>query len=169
MEYKNDGADAKTQKKTHDEGVVKHEKREREKEYDGLTLKEMRRKHGIGENIGGEEILAAYKEDKINSVKREETAEEIAKQRKILEQAKMELEWDRKEREARRDLEGEESEHKMSRPEETLSRRANPLTSQFTPSYGMVLNLLQRYDLEKSRELVQRCFGCYLAPWPGQN
>ena len=130
MEYKNEGADAKTQKKTHDEGVVKHEKREREKEYDGLTLKEMRRKHGIGENIGGEEILAAYKEDKINSVKREETAEEIAKQRKILEQAKMELEWDRKEREARRDLEGEESEHKMSRPEETLSRRANPLTSQ---------------------------------------
>ena len=42
MEYKNEGADAKTQKKTHDEGVVKHEKREREKEYDGLTLKEMR-------------------------------------------------------------------------------------------------------------------------------
>ncbi len=40
---------------------------------------------------------------------------------------------------------------------------ANPLTSQFTPSYGMVLNLLQRYDLEKSRELVQRSFGCYLA------
>ena len=40
---------------------------------------------------------------------------------------------------------------------------ANPLVSQFTPSYGMVLNLLQRYDLEKSRELVQRSFGCYLA------
>ena len=28
---------------------------------------------------------------------------------------------------------------------------------------GMVLNLLQWYDLEKSRELVQRSFGCYLA------
>ena len=40
---------------------------------------------------------------------------------------------------------------------------ADPLVSQFTPSYGMVLNLLQRYDLEKSRELVQRSFGCYLA------
>ncbi len=40
---------------------------------------------------------------------------------------------------------------------------ANPLTSQFTPSYGMVLNLLQRYDLAKSKELVQRSFGCYLA------
>ena len=64
MEYKNEGADAKTQKKTHDEGVVKHEKREREKEYDGLTLKEMRRKHGIGEHVGGEEILAANKADK---------------------------------------------------------------------------------------------------------
>ena len=42
----------------------------------------------------------------------------------------MELEWDRKEREARRDLEGEETEHKMSKPEETMSRRANPMTSQ---------------------------------------
>ncbi len=40
---------------------------------------------------------------------------------------------------------------------------ADPLVSQFTPSYGMVLNLLQRYDLDKSRELVQRSFGCYLA------
>ncbi|WP_269621809.1 DEAD/DEAH box helicase [Prochlorococcus marinus] len=40
---------------------------------------------------------------------------------------------------------------------------ANPLISQFSPSYGMVLNLLQRYDLEKSRELVLRSFGCYLA------
>ncbi len=39
----------------------------------------------------------------------------------------------------------------------------NPLISQFTPSYGMVLNLLQRYDLAKARELVQRSFGCYLA------
>ncbi len=39
----------------------------------------------------------------------------------------------------------------------------DPLASQFTPSYGMVLNLLQRYDLSKSRELVQRSFGCYLA------
>ncbi len=40
---------------------------------------------------------------------------------------------------------------------------ADPLISQFNPSYGMVLNLLQHYDLEKSRELVQRSFGCYLA------
>ena len=40
---------------------------------------------------------------------------------------------------------------------------AEPLVSQFTPSYGMVLNLLQRYDLSKSREFIERSFGRYLA------
>ncbi len=40
---------------------------------------------------------------------------------------------------------------------------SDPLVSQFTPSYGMVLNLLQRHDLAKSRELVERSFGRYLA------
>ena len=40
---------------------------------------------------------------------------------------------------------------------------ADPLVSQFTPSYGMVLNLLQRHDLTKARELVERSFGRYLA------
>jgi superfamily II RNA helicase len=40
---------------------------------------------------------------------------------------------------------------------------ADPLVSQFTPSYGMVLNLLQRYNLPKARELVERSFGRYLA------
>jgi superfamily II RNA helicase len=40
---------------------------------------------------------------------------------------------------------------------------ADPLVSQFTPSYGMVLNLLQRYPLAKARELVERSFGRYLA------
>ncbi len=40
---------------------------------------------------------------------------------------------------------------------------ADPLVSQFTPSYGMVLNLLQRYELAKARELVERSFGRYLA------
>ncbi len=40
---------------------------------------------------------------------------------------------------------------------------ADPLVSQFTPSYGMVLNLLQRHDLAKARELVERSFGRYLA------
>ena len=40
---------------------------------------------------------------------------------------------------------------------------ADPLASQFTPSYSMVLNLLQRYPLSKARELVERSFGRYLA------
>ncbi len=40
---------------------------------------------------------------------------------------------------------------------------SDPLVSQFTPSYGMVLNLLQRHDLAKARELVERSFGRYLA------
>ena len=38
----------------------------------------------------------------------------------------------------------------------------NPLVSQFTPSYGMVLNLLQNYSLDKSRELIKRSFGSFL-------
>ena len=40
---------------------------------------------------------------------------------------------------------------------------ADPLVSQFTPSYSMVLNLLQRYSLSQARELVERSFGRYLA------
>ncbi len=39
----------------------------------------------------------------------------------------------------------------------------DPLISHFTPSYGMVLNLLQRHDLRKAKELVERSFGRYLA------
>ena len=40
---------------------------------------------------------------------------------------------------------------------------ADPLVSRFTPSYSMVLNLLQRYSLDEARELVERSFGRYLA------
>tara|TARA_Y100001970_G_scaffold196569_1_gene239037 strand:+ start:15087 stop:17813 length:2727 start_codon:yes stop_codon:yes gene_type:complete len=40
--------------------------------------------------------------------------------------------------------------------------KPNPLVSQFTPSYGMVLNLLQNYSIEKSRELIKRSFGSFL-------
>ena len=43
------------------------------------------------------------------------------------------------------------------------TRKADPLKSHFTPSYGMVLNLLQTHTLEKTRELVERSFGQYLA------
>ncbi len=38
----------------------------------------------------------------------------------------------------------------------------NPLVSQFTPSYGMVLNLLQNYSINKSRELIKRSFGSFV-------
>ena len=118
----------KKQKDLHDEGVKKHETRERKEEYDGLTLKEMRRKHSIPLSVGGEEILDAYRADKVGTVRKEESAEEIAHQRKILDQAKMELEWDRKERDSRQDLEGEENESRRSKPEESSASRANPQT-----------------------------------------
>jgi len=118
----------KKQKDLHDDGVKKHETRERKEEYDGLTLKEMRRKHSIPLSVGGEQILEAYKSDRVDTVRKEETAEQIAHQRKVLDQAKMELEWDRKERDSRRDLEGEETEQRRSRPEESSASRANPQT-----------------------------------------
>ncbi len=41
--------------------------------------------------------------------------------------------------------------------------KADPLVSQFTPGYGMVLNLLQTHSLEQSKDLVERSFGQYLA------
>ncbi|MBV8886000.1 MAG: RNA helicase, partial [Chroococcidiopsidaceae cyanobacterium CP_BM_RX_35] len=40
---------------------------------------------------------------------------------------------------------------------------ADPLVSQFTPGYGMVLNLLQTHTLEQAKELVERSFGQYVA------
>ncbi|MBC8123468.1 MAG: DEAD/DEAH box helicase [Gemmatimonadaceae bacterium] len=39
----------------------------------------------------------------------------------------------------------------------------DPLVSQFTPSYGMVLNLLERHSLDEARRLVESSFGQYLA------
>ena len=119
--------EVKKQKTLHDDRVKKHEAREK-KEYDGLTLKEMRRKHSIPLSVGGEELLEAYTSDKVGTVRKEESAEEIAHQRKVLDQAKMELEWDRKERDSRKDLEGEETEARMARPEESSASRANPQT-----------------------------------------
>jgi superfamily II RNA helicase len=41
--------------------------------------------------------------------------------------------------------------------------KADPLVSQFTPSYGMVLNLLQTHTLEQTKELIERSFGQYMA------
>ncbi len=40
---------------------------------------------------------------------------------------------------------------------------ADPLVSQFTPTYGMVLNLLQMHTLEEVKELIERSFGQYLS------
>ncbi|MEB3831546.1 DEAD/DEAH box helicase [Phormidium sp. CCY1219] len=39
----------------------------------------------------------------------------------------------------------------------------DPLVSQFTPTYGMVLNLLQTHSLEETKELVESSFGQYIA------
>lgn len=39
---------------------------------------------------------------------------------------------------------------------------ADPLSSRFTPSYGMVLNLLERHTLEDARDLIERSFGQFL-------
>ncbi|QSJ18526.1 RNA helicase [Nostoc sp. UHCC 0702] len=41
--------------------------------------------------------------------------------------------------------------------------KPDPLVSQFTPSYGMVLNLLQTHTLEQTQELIERSFGQYMA------
>ena len=117
----------KKQQVLHDTQVKKHETREKS-EFDGLTLGEMRRKHSIPLSVGGDKILNAFKADSMGTVRKEESAEEIAHQRKVLDTAKMELEWDRKERDSRKTLEGEETEAKMSNPEESQARRANPQT-----------------------------------------
>lgn len=39
---------------------------------------------------------------------------------------------------------------------------ADPLTSRFTPSYGMVLNLLQRHTIEEAKDLIERSFGQFV-------
>ncbi len=40
--------------------------------------------------------------------------------------------------------------------------KPNSLISQFNPNYGMVLNLLQNYDIDKSKQLVKRSFGSFV-------
>lgn len=41
------------------------------------------------------------------------------------------------------------------------SSPADPLNSQFTPTYGMVLNLLQRHSLEEAEFLISKSFGTF--------
>ena len=38
---------------------------------------------------------------------------------------------------------------------------SNPLESQFSPSYSMVLNLLQNLELEQAKELILKSFGYF--------
>lgn len=44
---------------------------------------------------------------------------------------------------------------------ELVLNDSNPLESKFSPSYSMVLNLLQRFNLEESKELILKSFGYY--------
>lgn len=44
---------------------------------------------------------------------------------------------------------------------ELASSSAEPLGSKFTPGYSMVVNLLQRFSLEQSRELILKSFGYF--------
>jgi superfamily II RNA helicase len=42
-------------------------------------------------------------------------------------------------------------------------KEAEPLVSQFTPTYGMVLNLLQTHSIDEVKELLERSFAQYIA------
>lgn len=44
---------------------------------------------------------------------------------------------------------------------ELVTSGANPLESRFTPSYSMVLNLLQNFTLEETKELILKSFGYF--------
>lgn len=49
-------------------------------------------------------------------------------------------------------------------PEEVadlVTSDANPLESRFSPTYSMVLNLLQRFSLDEAKELILKSFGYY--------
>lgn len=43
------------------------------------------------------------------------------------------------------------------------TKEADPLVSQFTPTYGMVLNLLQTHTIQEAKRLLERSFAQYLA------
>lgn len=43
------------------------------------------------------------------------------------------------------------------------TQESDPLMSQFTPTYGMVLNLLQRQTVQEAKSLLERSFAQYLA------
>lgn len=39
---------------------------------------------------------------------------------------------------------------------------SDPLSSRFTPSYGMVLNLLERHSIDEAKDLIERSFGQFM-------
>lgn len=51
--------------------------------------------------------------------------------------------------------------HKPKEVADLAMAESDPLNSQFTPTYSMVLNLLQRFDIEEARELILSSFGYY--------
>jgi len=53
--------------------------------------------------------------------------------------------------------------HRPEEIAELASAEANPLESRFTPSYSMVMNLLQRFTIEDARELILKSFGYHTA------
>ncbi len=44
---------------------------------------------------------------------------------------------------------------------ELVTSEANPLESRFSPTYSMVVNLLQRFTLDEAKELILKSFGYY--------
>ena len=44
---------------------------------------------------------------------------------------------------------------------ELVTSKANPLESRFSPTYSMVVNLLQRFTLEEAKELILKSFGYF--------
>lgn len=53
--------------------------------------------------------------------------------------------------------------HHASEAARLASSEADALNSQFTPTYGMVLNLLQRHTLEEAQFLLEQSFGQFTA------
>lgn len=56
--------------------------------------------------------------------------------------------------------------HNAFEPVDDAARLAtsdpDPLASQFTPSYAMVLNLLERHSIEDAKDLIERSFGQFM-------
>ncbi len=51
--------------------------------------------------------------------------------------------------------------HHPQESSDLASSEAEPLESRFSPRYSMVLNLLQRFSIDESRELILKSFGYY--------